>query len=82
MELYLVRDVNVVWCTLCGVLCVLWESCGVFMWMPSGHFVVVCVGPFWFMFFMSLVSVLCAIVCGLCHMCLCVLVFVLSRCML
>ena len=55
VELCVVRDVlcGVVLCTVCGVLwCI--------MWLPSGPFVVVCVGPFWYGF---LCEVLLNIVC-------------------
>jgi len=71
------------WC--CVVYCV-WSVVFIvvalwcIMWLPSGTFVVICVGPFWFMCCMILVSVVCAIVCGLCRLCLCVLVCGLSVC--
>jgi len=64
-----------VWSVVC-IVGVLW----CIMWLPSGPFVVVCVGPFGFMCFMGLVSVVCAIVCGLCHLCSCVMVCGLSVC--
>ena len=41
-------SIGVVLCILCGLLFVLWEFCGVFMWLTSGNFVVLCVGQLCF----------------------------------